>query len=372
MSLLRLDISGLRNLQNTSLRQLSRINVIYGENGSGKTSLLEAVHVLGMARSFRSASIKPVVTHGQETCTVFGELHDAGSGLKTTLGVSRSRSGELDARVGGRPVAGRAALADALPLQVIHNDSFAVLTGAPVARRQFIDWGVFHVEPLFFDTWQRFQRAIKQRNNLLRRGKISPAELASWDAELAAAGETIDVARSRYVNALTPAFVELAARLDGAMPQLELRYRRGWNSEQSLADALAQGRGADIQQGFTHSGPQRADLRVLADELPAAECLSRGQLKLLICALKLAQGQLLQQAGKRCVYLIDDLTAEFDRRHASAVANAVNDLQAQVFVTCIAESDVESIWPRPVGATPAAGELAMFHVEHGVIQHQPG
>ncbi|MEM0955572.1 MAG: DNA replication/repair protein RecF [Pseudomonadota bacterium] len=368
MSLTRLDISGLRNLHDTSLRQLGQVNVFFGENGSGKTSLLEAIHLLGMARSFRTASIKPVITHGHEALTVFGELQCQPNAVKTTLGVRRNRAGELDARVAGQPISGRAALAEALPLQVIHADSFAVLTGAPAVRRQFIDWGVFHVEPRFFETWQRFQRAIKQRNNLLRRGKISPAELAPWDTELVVSGEAIDAARERYVDALQPVFNALARRLSIALPALELRYRRGWQQDLTLAEALVQGRPADMQQGFTHSGPQRADLRVLADDRPAAETLSRGQLKLLICALKLAQGHLLMRSSKRCVYLVDDLTAEFDQGHAAAVARVLNELQAQVFVTCIAEGDATAIWPDPDGRTAEKAGLAMFHVEHGAIR----
>ncbi|MEE4660195.1 MAG: DNA replication/repair protein RecF [Halieaceae bacterium] len=361
MSLTRLDCTGLRNLSPVSLRQLGRVNVIYGENGSGKTSLLEAVYLLGMARSFRSSNIKSVISHGQESCTVYGEVRASETAPRLTVGVTRARDGSLDARVGGQTAPSRAALVETLPLQVVHADSFSVLTGNPGSRRQFIDWGVFHVEQHFLNNWQRFQRAIKQRNNLLRRGKMRDAELAPWDAELAAAGEAINVARTRYVAALQPAFHALMRELDDALPVIELRYRRGWASDISVSEALSAARDVDIQQGFTHSGPQRADLRVLAEGRPVAEVLSRGQLKLVVCALKLAQGGLLKQSGRRCVYLVDDLTAELDQPHAASVAEILEGLDAQVFVTCIGRRDVEAIWPD------ARRDQAVFHVEHGKV-----
>ncbi len=363
MSLVRLDCTGLRNLESLSLKGLERTNVVFGQNGSGKTSLLEGIHLLGMARSFRTSSIKPVINHDQERCTVFGEIRTEPSHGALTVGVSRARDGTLDARLGGEAAQSRSALAEALPLQLIHADSFEILTGSPQTRRHFVDWGVFHVEHLFLPAWQRFQRAIKQRNNLLRRGKIDDASLAPWDNELAIAGEAVDGARQRYLRALEPRFIELASRLCRDELSLSLRYRRGWDAEASLKASLDASRSSDVQQGYTHSGPQRADIRVLAAGRNAAETLSRGQLKLVICALKLSQGvHMLEAKDKRCVYLIDDLTAELDRDHCVAVASILEEIDAQVFVTCIERQDAEAIWPG------TKEQVAMFHVEHGRVK----
>jgi DNA replication and repair protein RecF len=362
VTLSRLDFSGVRNLEARSLRELEQVNIFHGANGSGKTSLLEAVHLLGMARSFRSAHIKSVITHGQESCTVYGEIR---RDSRTTLGVSRTRDGSLDAQVNGDKLHSRAELAEALPLQLIHADSFSVLTGGPVERRQFMDWGVFHVEHSFFRVWQSFQRAIKQRNSLLRRGRISDDVLRPWDLEIATSGAAIDAARTRYIEDLNPVFLELLARLSPGLGSVELRYRRGWSSDMSLEEALQQSQAADLQQGFTHVGPQRADIRIVTDGKPAAESLSRGQLKLVVCALKLAQGKLLgHDRGRVCTYLVDDLTAELDSSHCIQVAGMLEEMGAQVFITCIEQKDVAAIWPQ------AGGHRAMFHVEHGTIRRE--
>ena len=147
MSLSRISVTGIRNLQPVTLNPSPRVNILYGDNGSGKTSLLEAIHLLGMARSFRSTRLTPVISHDQSNCTVFG-LVEMVNGQSSALGISRDRNGEARIRINGQSVRSATELAEALPLQLINPDSFRLLEGAPKLRRQFLDWGVFHVEHL--------------------------------------------------------------------------------------------------------------------------------------------------------------------------------------------------------------------------------
>ncbi|MCB1676762.1 MAG: DNA replication/repair protein RecF [Halioglobus sp.] len=394
MALSELQIAGVRNLRQVRLLNLPRVNVIFGDNGSGKTSLLEAIHVLGMARSFRGNTIRTLITHGQTDLTVFGAL--AGSGSTLPLGVKRSLSGDMQIKVGGRVLAAVAELAAYLPLQTITADSFSLLEGAPVARRQYLDWGVFHVEHRFIDEWRRFQRCIKQRNMLLRRGNINEHELRVWTRDLAVTGEAISRYREAYFDLLVPRFESVLAELAPALGAVKLQYRRGWDRQLSYEDALENGRRADIEQGYTHCGPQRADVRVSYDGYQASDTLSRGQQKLVVCSLKLAQGQLMSEQGRRqCTYLIDDLPAELDREHNRLICAQLARMDAQVFITCVDPQDIMAVWPHdaPAGVAEAQGrravhsvqllsgrdrpeaatntELAMFHVEHGsVARHE--
>jgi DNA replication and repair protein RecF len=354
----RLQIHHVRNLEQVALQDLRRINVFYGRNGSGKTSVLEAVHLLAMARSFRG-SIKSLVTHGQQTTTVFGQKSPGA----LSVGVRRDMSGEVMIKIGGEPVRTVATLAEQLPVQVINADSFDLLTGAPGARRQYLDWGVFHVEHRFFEQWQRFQRGLKQRNKLLRRGKIDAEELSVWTRELAGSGEALTNYRSAYFQLLTPRFRSIMAQLMPSLSGLELRFRQGWDKQSTYAEALANSDVTDRDQGFTHVGPQRADIRVLIDGHLAAETLSRGQQKLVICGLKLAQGQLMAEMGeKHCIYLVDDLPSELDAQHSERVCAQLDALDTQVFITCVQKHEIASAWPRLSG-----DDLVMFHVEHGRI-----
>ena len=341
------------------------MNVFFGRNGSGKTSVLEAVHLLGMARSFRGNSVKSLITHGEVSCVAFGVADAPGvSDTRVSLGVQRGIAGEALIKVAGSPVKSVARLVEYLPLQVINADSFELLTGSPSARRQYLDWGVFHVEQRFLEQWQRFQRCIKQRNKLLRHGKIGEQELAVWTRDLASSGAAVGDYRQAYFKQLLPRFRDIVAQLVPALVEgLELRYHQGWDRHSSYADALQSSQSADIEQGYTHVGPQRADIRVMIDGRVAAETLSRGQQKLVVCGLKLAQGQLMSEQGKgRCTYLVDDLPSELDLEHSRQVCELLASMEAQVFITCVDQADNASVWPDD------KVEIAMFHVEHGTVK----
>ena len=337
--------------------------------------MLESIHLLGMARSFRGSSVKSLINHDSPCCTVFGTTvldsllaatNKGVAGAGMPVGVQRNRSGEAQIKIGGAPVRTVAELAEQLPLQVITAESFGLLTGSPGARRRYLDWGVFHVEHQFFGQWQRFQRSIKQRNNLLRRGKISDQELAAWTRDLAQTGTVINEYRKDYFEILAPCFKEIMARLAPSLDALELRYQQGWDRQLTYSEALAQGFAADTEHGYTHSGPQRADIRVLSGNHLAAETLSRGQQKLVVCGLKLAQGRLMTQLGRgTCTYLIDDLPSELDNAHSVLVCELLASMEAQVFITCIDQREIRSVWPE-------SEELAMFHVEQGVVRRHSG
>ena len=362
VTLSRLQINNVRNLQAVKLDSLQRVNVFYGPNGSGKTSVLEAIHILGMARSFRGTSIKSLISHDQESCTVYVLASSRLANIPQAIGVQRMRTGASRIRVAGKPVGSVAELVEHLPLQVINSSSFDLLTGPPSARRQFLNWGVFHVEHRFFKEWQRFQRCIKQRNMLLRRGKISASELPVWTRDLVASGFAINRFRQNYIKQLVPMFQGIMKAL---MPYLadglELRYMQGWDKTLDYVQALENSLPSDFDQGYTHVGPQRADIKVLIEGRSAAETLSRGQQKLVVSGLKLAQGMVMADANRgACAYLVDDLPSELDGDHCRRVCGILSSMDAQVFITCVDKSDITPFWP-------SGDDLGMFHVEHGVI-----
>jgi len=360
MSLARLQVTALRNLSAVTLSPSPQINILFGTNGSGKTSLLEAIHLLGLARSFRAQPLQALIQHGQPRCTVFAELAEA-DGVFKKIGVSRDRQGELQVRINGENARSLSQLAQELPLQLINPNSFRLLEGAPKQRRQFMDWGVFHVEQQFLPIWQRLQRALRQRNSWLRRAKMDAPFQAIWDKELCLASDAIDNYRRAYIAALKPVFEQTLARLielDG----LALSYYRGWDKERGLADVLAASLGRDQQLGSTQAGPQRADLRLRLAGNNAADILSRGQQKLVICALHIAQGYLLAQTGRgSCVYLVDDLPSELDEKHRQALCRLLEGLGCQVFITCVEPQALQDGWRAD---TP----IALFHVEQGQIK----
>ncbi len=355
----RVQITHIRNIREARLDGLGPVNVLYGANGSGKTSVLEAIHLLGMARSFRG-NPRTLITHGEESCTVHGRLEPGNTGI----GVRRERRGEFQIKLAGQSVRSIAELVEALPVQAITADSFELLSGPPGERRRFMDWGVFHVEHDFYIQWKRYQRGIKQRNTLLRRGKMADSQLPVWSREIAESGEALTAHRERYVSRLAEEFSKCMQRLAPGLEGLELRFRSGWDSQLSLQEALEKSLKLDLEQGFTHIGPQRADIRVLIGGRPAIEVLSRGQQKLVVYGLKLSQGRIMGNSGRQhCLYLVDDLPAELDEQHAGRVCEFLSELDnGQVFISSIERDQVLRVWP-----VSSQEQLEMFHVEHGVI-----
>lgn len=360
MDIERLDITAIRNLSHVRLGELGSINVFHGENGSGKTSLLEAIHLLCLGRSFRSRQFRQVIQHEVDTATVFAAAKDPVSGAKHTLGVSRSRTAAAEIRMNNEPVGSLAELAAVFPLQLLNSESFQLVEGGPGQRRQFLDWGVFHVEHSFNSHWQKARKCIKHRNSLLRHGKIRASELEPWDREIATYGELMDAQRKDYLCEFESVFAPMVERVAG-LGQVRIDYRRGWDEEHGLEDVLRAQQDKDGQQGYTGYGPHRADLKLFVGDKPAANVLSRGQEKTLVCSLRLAQAELLRRIqGKSCVFLVDDLPAELDAGHRQRLCAELERLDAQVFVTCIEPKEVEGLWAVPE-------ETRVFHVEHGVV-----
>ncbi len=361
MYLARLDIHDVRNIASAQLRFPPGPTLLVGDNGSGKTSVLEAVWLLGTGRSFRSNRVAPMIRYGAQAATVFGEVVVAG-GHSTSIGVTRERSGGMEIKVGGEAARASSALAAVLPVQLINPDSVELVIGPPARRRRFLDWGTFHVEPSFLATWKSFRRGLEQRNALLRRSvSAAPHEFDAWEARLGEDAERLNGLRSQHVDALQPVVADVLRELGGP-DEIEIRYTAGWDRTQgALSDLLASQRDADREQGYTRAGPQRADLRLTVGGRSAAEVLSRGQQKILACALLLAQGRRLASAtAKQGIYLVDDLPAELDREHRELLGRALATMPAQVLVTAVQHDLV-------ISGLQTATELMMFHVEQGRV-----
>ena len=362
MSIRRLRVQGIRNLQDVDL-ELASVNVFFGANGSGKTSLLEAVYVLGSGKSFRAPRLDPVITHQSPECVVHAAITDS-HGSSIPMGLARQRNGEFQGRIQGRTVQNAAELARCLPLQLINSDTFQLLEGGPKSRRQFLDWGVFHVEQGFHAVWLDVQRALRQRNALLRHARLAPDQLEAWDIHLSARAEELDAFRRGYFDAFYPQFTATLGEL-ASLEDVDLSYQRGWDKETPLKDVLRESLSRDHERGFTVQGPHRADIRVRVKGQSAEQVLSRGQQKLVVCAMKVAQARVFSANRQRdCVFLVDDLPSELDRRHRSALAALLSSLGCQGLVSCVDRADLEAVWP-----SVPEDQRRMFHVEQGRFTH---
>lgn len=356
MALTHLEVSGLRNLTSLSLSPSPELNLLFGANGSGKTTLLEAIYLLGMARSFRTSQARKLIQTGAETATVFGRV-DNGDAIHG-VGVQKQLGDLTQIRVNGQRLESASALAELLPLQLLTPESHTLLHGEPRERRAYMDWGLFHVEHGFLELWKRYRRYLEQRNAGLRSG-ASPAELHQWERGLAECGESVAALREVYLEQITPLFAHIYSVLLESEPP-RFSYRRGWPKESALLDVLTRNRDSELAAGYTMAGPHRADIRLL---LPggadAADTFSRGQQKLTVCALRIAQMEHLQQrVHRRCTLLIDDLPAELDTQKRQILMSAVAASGAQCFITAT-DRDLVDISPW--------AKAAVFHVEHDAV-----
>src|SRR5271156_3707980 len=330
MSLRRLQVTDFRCLQSATLDLDSRFTLISGANASGKTSVLEAIYVLGRGRSFRTRRLEHLIRRGSDRFVVFGEVD--GFGRRSSLGVEGSAGG-VRARLGGAKAVSLAELAPLLPVQIIDPEIHRLIEEGPSRRRRFLDWGVFHVEPRFVDDWQRFQRALKQRNAALK--SRQPREVViAWDSELVRYGEAVSAARSGYVDRLAEQAVNVTRNLLGM--ELGLTYRPGWTRDLSFSEALRQSWHHDQERGATQAGTHRAELSIRLDDLAVKDRISRGQQKLLAAALLLAQIRMFPaESPVRPSLLLDDPAAELDNKRLAALINEIGSQAVQLIVTAL-------------------------------------
>lgn len=332
MSLSRLIINHFRNLTAVDLELSHGFNFLVGENGSGKTSLLEAVFYLGHGRSFKSHLSSRVIHYDHDHFTLFGQLEEAKH--QWSVGLQKSRHGDTLLKINGEEGKKIADLAHLLPMQVITPEGLTLLNGGPTYRRAFLDWGLFHQHSEFYQSWANLKRLLKQRNAALAQVR-SYAELRPWDIELAKLAHQVSELRAAYAEALRPE-IEKTCRF--FLPELEISvsFHQGWEKERDYGELLAQGFERDRSVGYTMVGPQKADFRFRANGLPVEDVLSRGQLKLLMCALRLAQGEyLIAQKSRQCLFLIDDFASELDPTKRTLLAERLRQSGSQVFVTAI-------------------------------------
>jgi DNA replication and repair protein RecF len=366
-----LRLKDLRCLAQVQLTLHPRLNLLTGDNGSGKTSILEAIYLLGRGRSFRTRHTEQLIRHTAAELQVFGRMEavaassTAGAqatdpsdrritpgGLSHSVGLGCTRQKGVEARIDGRDVSSLAELSELFPVQVIDPGIHRLVEEGPVQRRRWLDWAVFHVEPDFVRHWQGYSRALRQRNAALRCG----ADPSPWVAELVRLGELLSTARARLIQALQPYWTAALTELD-ALPAT-LGYFQGWSRDQDLAGALSAHALQDRERGTTTYGPHRFDVLLRLDGRSVRELVSRGQQKLIGAAMSLTMSRYIAEAaGRAPTVLLDDPAAELDRAHTERLLAAVTSLGGQLVVTALRRED-----------TPLGTPDRVFHVEHNDVK----
>jgi len=358
MGLSKLDVFNVRNIKQARLEPAPRFNFIHGLNGSGKSALLESIFLVGRARSFRTANLSKVINFNAKEFVVSGNICQVGK-KNTTIGIQYNHQ-QLITRLDQQTVKSKATIAYGFPLQIIHPKSYRILDAGPQIRREFIDWGVFNLNADFLPIWRRFKTALTQRNAALKTRLSNQVRV--WNPELAYYGTMVHEYRCNYTHQLKPFFLLACEQLLGTT-EIDIKINSGWDSVLTYEQALYKSVEKDLRYGFTGQGPHRGDLSVLVKKKQAKDYVSRGQLKLLVLALSMAQITMLQQDKHQLgCFLVDDLTAELDNHSKEKVFRCLDEMKVQVFLTA---TDKDSFVQGPM-----TGDHKMFHVEHGIVTEE--
>lgn len=355
-----LEIRNIRVYEQAKLYPDPGLNLIWGPNASGKTSLLEAIYLLGTGRSYRSKQLEHLQRHGSEEFGVHAKLTTNSDQDSVQIGFSFSAVGRRIS-LNGLPQSQISSIAQLFPLQVISPDSHYEFRSSSRQRRAALDWGLFHVEPDFPDLWNRYQRQLQQRNAALKSERQAAAR-KTWDEGLALLGEQVQAKRAWLLEQLKPDFLLCCHELLGSEQKSDLILESGWEADRRLAECLQQDSFRDGARGFTHSGPHRADLRIVLGNAATQQETepSHGQYKILVLALRLALIRRFVEIKKQsCCLLIDDLAAEIDTPHRARLTAFLARLPIQLFVTSTDHALIDlNSWQS----------YKSFHVEQGHIK----
>ncbi|WP_338519562.1 DNA replication/repair protein RecF [Alteromonas gracilis] len=362
MKLDQVQITQFRNLSSVSFTPSSSLTIIRGVNGSGKSSLIEALYYLGFGRSFRTNKHSSVIQHDKDSFSVFAScLNEEGEKLK--LGFQRNRADTFTCSINGTHSTKLSDLVSLVPIQLFTPQSTDLIIGSPAERRRFCDWGLFHVKHQFQLLANQYGKFLKHRNALLKQqANLAAPENQYWESQFAELGETMTETRQEYVSLLTPIFKDYAQQILPTF-DVELSYYKGWEKDVSLSESLVKKREYDGKIGHTSSGPHKADLRLKVNGVNAQELLSRGQLRMAVAALQMSQTKMFNSATKRrSIFLLDDVGAELDADKREQFIDGLLEMDTQVFVTAIESTQLEFIQKY--------NEKKMFHVEHGSVKEE--
>ncbi len=358
MRVLKLNIGNFRNIKAASLELHPRLNFFIGPNGAGKTSVLESLVVLAKGRSFRSGNHKDLIGPVEKQLQLHCQLEHQGKTYK--LGVERSVS-RWRGRLNGEDIKQRAEFASLLPHVCFEPDSHLLVDGGPDYRRRYLDWTVFHVKPDFLSVWVRFHRALKQRNAQLKQteGRQSAEIITALDQQLGETAKQINDLRCLVFAQLQPFILNVLADLSPEFPPLTISYTRGWG-EGEYQQYLLNNRRRDQDAGQTLGGPHRANINLLVGKQRARDVLSRGQQKMLACALLFAQAEHLINNSIEPIFLLDDPASELDGKSLEQLLKRVCRYNSQVWITAVV-ADLPQQFEM-------SKDCAVFHVKHGKFQ----
>ena len=309
-------------------------NVIHGDNGAGKSNLLEAIYYLAALKSFRGAKTDDFVAIGADVARL--EARVSGDASPRTFRVDIERGKARRATVDGKRPRSGAVWRGAIQAVIFHPGHLLLAAGAPELRRDYLDRILEQIDPTYVSAQADYQRALRSRNRLLRQERIDRRSVVAFDELLAAAGEIIGTTRARIVDEIAPFTEQAFLEVHGEGMPLRVQYRpRVEPTVAAIKKALAAAYEKDVARGFTADGPHADDLLLeVRDRTAAKHHASQGQQRAIVLAMKVAELDVLtRRVGRVPILLLDDVSSELDRTRNERLFRRLKILGGQVFLT---------------------------------------
>ena len=284
--------------------------LISGANGSGKTSLLEAIYFALQGTSFRSSDKEILRNDGSSWFRI--DLKDSKDSLRTIIFNDAVQKSKKQFLVDGNKKA-RLSSNLRIPVVLFEPDDLQLLSGSPTRRRNFLDYFLSQIFPSFQLALTRYSKALKQRNNLLKRDNVSKDELFPWNLMLAEYGAEIISKRQDFLELLNSKIEEVYFEISGVKDEIEIDYLGEKVSKNEILAILSENIERDKILGYTNFGPHKHDIQFIFNKKPAQNVASRGENRSLVLALKFIETDILSDlTSKRPIVLLDDVFSELD------------------------------------------------------------
>jgi len=374
MTITTLSINDFRNIEKVELTFSEDINLICGSNGSGKTSILEAIYFLGRGKSFRTQKNNLLIELAKPNFILFGKTVN-----NFKVGIRKSRNQKLDIKVNEEKLTQLSSLSSILAIQIITPDSYQLIESGPSIRRKFIDWIVFHVKHDLINVWKNHRKILLQRNNALKKN-LPLNQITIWDKELVNLSNILTEERINYIREINKELAFYNKTIFENKLNIKLIYLKGWNDSLGLGQVLKNNISFDIKRGHTSFGMNKSEIKIMVkfqdSEIEAKEFLSKGNKKLLSILLIIIQTKILIKEKKfnigniKPILLMDDLYSELDKENFNKIYRIICSLNIQSFFTGIDLPYFLDNQNTNEKFLKKEKPIKVFHVKHGLVSEK--
>lgn len=352
-----LKFNGFRCYESVDLVFDNKINIFHGANGSGKTSVLEAIYWLSTGKSFRSKKNKVLVNINHLSFVLYSKFKQTFDSQPQHLGISFDKTSlKKQIKLNHSSINQQSAIAHVLPVVAIDPESYLFIDKGPQFRRSFLDWLVFHVKHEYLNVWTHTTRCHKQLNALYK--SQDRQQLPEWERQYVQYANHLNQLRNQVFTALESKVEQKIMKFLPELIDFNIQYHQGWLSELTLAELLIRENDKNLRYGNLYSGVHKMDIRCKVGQHSAHEVLSRGQKKIIAIIFYLSFIELLTEAtGFDPLVCLDDLDAELDGNKTDLLCDFINRSNNQFFITTVDKMKMH----------PLFSDVSMFHVKHGNI-----